>query len=204
MRRESGSRVPSAECRVWYPRHVAVAPKLNYTPDDLLSMPDGGRFELVDGQLVERLSSFTSSVVATIINSRLVSHVLANKLGWVCQADGGLQIFRDSPNTVRFGDGAFVSRNRSPERPGHGHLRVAPELVIEVICAGEKAAAVNEKVGAYLAAGVLLVWVVYPESRSIDVYRASANNSQLLEADVLSGEDVVPGFSLPVREIFDF
>lgn len=76
--------------------------------------------------------------------------------------------------------------------------------MIDVVSPNDEAADVNEKVREYLAAGVLLVWVVYPESRSINVYRASANNSQLSETDVLSGEDVVPGFSLPVREIFDF
>ena len=183
---------------------MSLATKLNYTPEDLLSMPDRGRYELIHGQLVERNVSIESSMIAAIINGRLVAHVLANKLGWLFQSDGGLQIFSDSPNKVRFGDGAYVSRRRLPNRPGPGHLRVAPELVIEVVSPTDEAADVNEKVREYLAAGVLLVWVVYPESRSIDVYRASANNSQLSETDVLSGEDVVPGFSLPVREIFDF
>lgn len=183
---------------------MSLATKLNYTPEDLLSMPDRGRYELIDGQLVERNMSIESSMIAAIINGRLVAHVLANKLGWLFQSDGGLQIFSDSPNKVRFGDGAYVSRRRLPNRPGHGHLQVAPELVIEVVSPNDEAADVNEKVREYLAAGVLLVWVVYPESRSIDIYRPSARNTQLTEADELSGEDVIPGFSMPVREIFDF
>lgn len=183
---------------------MSLATKLNYTPEDLLSMPDRGRYELIDGQLVERNMSFESSMVAVIINGRLGQYVLTHRLGWFCGPDGGLQIFRDSPNKVRFADGAFISRERSPLRPTEGHLRTAPELVFEVVSPNDGATDVNEKVREYLAAGVLLVWVVYPESRSIDVYRASANNSQLSEADELSGEDVVPGFALPVREIFDF
>lgn len=167
-------------------------------------MPDRGRYELVDGRLVERNVSIESSMIAAIINGRLIAFVLANRLGWVFQADGGLQIFTSTPERVRFGDGAFISRRRMPERPGHGHLKVAPELVIEVISPNDEAADVNAKVREYLAAGVLLIWVVYPESRSIDIYRASANNSQLSDQDTLTGEDVVPGFELPVSEIFDF
>ena len=177
---------------------------LNYTPEDLLSMPDRGRYDLIDGQLVERNMSFESSMVAVIINGRLSQHVLAHRLGWFSGPDGGLQVFPDSPHKVRFADGALISRERSPGRPTQGHLRIAPELVIEVVSPNDVAADVNGKVREYLAAGVLLSWVVYPESRSIDIYRASASNSQLSEAGVLSGEDVVPGFTLPVREIFDF
>ncbi len=183
---------------------MGIATKLNYSPEDLLSMPDRGRYELVDGDLVERNVSIESSMIAAIINGRLVAFVLAQKLGWVFQADGGLQIFESHPGRVRFGDGAFISRNRLPSRPSDGHLKVAPELVIEVISPNDEAADVNAKVREYLSAGVLLVWVVYPDSRSIDVYRASANNSQLSVEDTLSGEDVVPGFELPVAEIFDF
>lgn len=97
---------------------MSVATKLNYTPEDLLSMPDRGRYELIDGQLVERNMSIESSMIAAIINGRLVAHVLANKLGWLFQSDGGLQIFGDSPNKVRFGDGAYVSRRRLPNHPG--------------------------------------------------------------------------------------
>jgi Uma2 family endonuclease len=183
---------------------MSLATKLNYTPEDLLSMPDRGRYDLIDGQLVARNMSIGTSITAALINARLTVFVLAHRSGWTFQADGGLQIFRDSPHKVRFADGAFISRERSPGRPTQGHLRIAPELVIEVVSPNDVAADVNEKVREYLAAGVLLIWVVYPEPRSIDVYRASANNSQLSEVDELSGEDVVPGFSLPVREIFDF
>ncbi len=182
---------------------MSVATRLSYTPEDLLAMPDRGRYELVGGQLLERNVSIESSIIAAAVNARLALCVLAQRLGWVFQADGGLQIFAGNPGKVRFGDGAFISRGRSPERPGHGHLRVAPELVIKVISPNDEAADVNAKVREYLGAGVLLVWVIYPDSRSIDVYRASAHNSQLAEGDELSGEDVVPGFSMPVRDVFE-
>lgn len=81
-------------------------------------MPDRGRYDLIDGQLVERNISTESSMVAAILNARLITHILAKALGWFVQADGGLQIFEDSPNKVRFPDGAFISRLRMPQRPG--------------------------------------------------------------------------------------
>lgn len=97
---------------------MSIATKLNYSPQDLLGMPDRGRYDLIDGQLVERNISTESSMVAAILNARLITHILAKALGWFVQADGGLQIFEDSPNKVRFPDGAFISRLRMPQRPG--------------------------------------------------------------------------------------
>lgn len=183
---------------------MSIATKLNYTPEDLLSMPDRGVQDLIDGQLVERHVSFETSMIALIINGRLMAHVVANKLGWVAQSDGGLQIFDDAPMKVRFADGAFVSRARSPHRPGDGHLRVAPDLVIEVVSPIDVAAEIDVKVAEYLNAGVRLIWVVYPETRAVNVFRPGGQDSRLTESETLSGEDVVPGFELPVAEIFDF
>ena len=189
---------------IWYTAGMGIATKLNYTPEDLLSMPDRGRYELIDGQLLERNVSSESSMVALILNARLIAFVLANKLGWMVQADGGLQIFPDTPGKVRFGDGAFISKRRMPERPGAGHLRAAPELVVEVVSPNDTAEEVDEKNEEYLRAGVLRVWVVYPATRSVTVIRPGGNETRLTSADMLSGEDVLPGFEVPVADLFDF
>jgi Uma2 family endonuclease len=140
---------------------MAIATKLNYTPEDLLSMPDRGHCELIDGQLVERNVSYESSFLAAVVNARLMVFVLANRLGWVVQADCGLQIFPADPSKVRFADGAFVSRNRpDATRPTTGHLRIAPDLVLEVVSPNDVATDVEIKVAEYLEAGVRLIWVV--------------------------------------------
>ena len=148
--------------------------------------------------------SIESSMVAAIINGRLIAYVLARKLGWFFQSDGGLQIFKDAPAKVRFADGAFISRSRMPQRPGDGHLRTAPDLVIEVVSPTDEASDIDQKVAEYFEAGMRLVWVVYPRTRSVMVCRPTGNESRLAGGDTLSGEDVVAGFELPVAEIFDF
>ena len=183
---------------------MAMVPKSSYTPEDLLAMQNAGRYDLVGGQLYERISGFDTSMIALIVNGRLMAHVVANKLGWVAQSDGGLQIFNDAPMEVRFADGAFVSRARSPHRPGDGHLRVAPDLVIEVVSPNDVASEIDVKVAEYLNAGVRLIWVVYPETRAVNIFRPGGQDSRLTEGETLSGEDIVPGFELPVAEIFDF
>lgn len=183
---------------------MSTATKLNYTPEDLLSSPDGGRYELIGGQLLERNVSSESSMIALIINARLLAYVLANKLGWMLQSDGGLQVFRDTPLKVRFADGVFISKNRMPDRPGDGHLRIAPDLVVEVVSPNDVAADVETKVDEYLHAGVRLIWVVYPETRAVNVFRPGGSDSRITADGILSGEDVVPGFSMPVADIFDF
>lgn len=148
--------------------------------------------------------SFETSMIALIINARLVAHVLAHKLGWVAQSDGGLQIFADAPSKVRFADGAFISRERALQRPGDGHLRVAPDLVLEVVSPNDIAGEVDIKVAEYLDAGVRLIWVVYPETKAVHIFRPGGQDSRVAVGGTLSGEDVVPGFELPVAEIFDF
>jgi Uma2 family endonuclease len=183
---------------------MSIATKLNYTPEDLLWSPEKGRYELVDGQLVDRPVSYDTSVIGLMLNARLALFVLARRLGWVAQSDAGLQIFPGAPSKVRFADGSFLALSKMPRRPDQGHLRIAPDLVIEVVSPGDIASNVETKVAEYLAAGVTLIWVVYPETKTVHVVRPEGNDTRLTTADTLSGEDVVPGFQMPVAEIFDF
>jgi len=85
-----------------------------YTPEDLLALPDYGRFELIDGQLVERKMGAKSSYAATRLLLRFGSFVEGNNLGLVFQADCGYQIFAHAPNRVRFADASFIRRGQLP------------------------------------------------------------------------------------------
>src|SRR5919198_132091 len=106
----------------------------HYTPEDLLALPDYGRFELLDGQLVERKMGAKSSYAATKLLIRFGSFVESNHLGLVFQADCGYQIFAEEPGRVRFADASFIRRGELPEdRVPQGHCRVVPDLVIEAV-----------------------------------------------------------------------
>ena len=88
------------------------------------------------------------------------------------------------------------------EKPFRGYSKVAPDLAFEIVSPNDLAEEVNEKVVEFLGAAVRLVWVVYPASRTVHVFRPNGGAAYLLEADQLSGEDVVPGFSCRVADVF--
>ena len=83
-----------------------------YTPDDLLKMPDGNRYELVDGNLVERIVSLWSSYVAGRLHNLLSNHCQKNSLGWVLPEGTSYQCFPDDPERVRRPDTSFIRRER--------------------------------------------------------------------------------------------
>ena len=181
----------------------AVADKTLLTPEDLLAMPDERRFELIDGEPVERDMGALSGWVGGQIHDFLNQHCRANMLGWVFPADVGFQCFPDRPRTLRKSDAAFIRTGRLPnEQIPDGHIRIAPDLAVEVVSPSDLAYEVDEKVNAYLKAGVRLVWVVNPHIRTVLIYRSDGSVGLVREADELSGEDVVPGFRCPVALIF--
>jgi Uma2 family endonuclease len=181
----------------------AVVETTGYSPQGLLSMPDGDQYELVDGQLVERDIGAKSSSVGGQVFYLLRAHNQASSSGWLWPADCGYQCFRDAPDKVRKPDVSFVRFGRLPnEQLPEGFIRIPPDLAVEVISPRDFAKDTDEKVAEYLAAGVRLVWVIHPESKTVLVYRADGSIVGLRERDELSGEDVVPGFRCRVAEVF--
>lgn len=179
-----------------------AAPR-QYTADDLLLIPDGFRFELIDGQLVERKMGAKSAAVNARLLNRLGSRVDADQLGVVFSSEVGYQIFPDRPNRVRFADGSFIARGRLPE--GHlpdGHLRIVPDMMLEGVSPNDLAYEVEEKIDEYLQVGLPLLWVIYPDTRTVYVYRQNGSVRRLKGADELTGEDVIPGFSCRVEDLF--
>jgi Uma2 family endonuclease len=176
-----------------------------YTPEDLLALPDAGRYELIDGQLVERNMGAKSSYVAARLLRLLGLATDTQALGLLFGSDCGYQIFADDPSRVRYADGSFIRRGRlSGDTPPEGHCRIPPDLAIEAVSPNDLARAIEEKVEQWLAAGVRLVWVLYPDTHRLHVHRYDGTVSKLRSDadDVLSGEDVVPGFQCRVAEIF--
>jgi Uma2 family endonuclease len=182
---------------------IRTATKSRFTPADLLAMPDSKRFELVDGNLVERDMGWQSSWIGGKLLRLLGNFGEENGQGWVAPADASYQCFPDSPDKVRRPDVSFICRARLPgEIFPPGHCSIAPDLVAQVVSPNDLAYDVDERVHEYLGAGVHLVWVIYPETRSIMVHRPDGTGLRLEEGDELSGETVLPGFRVPVQDIF--
>lgn len=174
-----------------------------YTPEDLLEMPDGDRYELVDGELVERNMSGTSSEVGLKIAGRLMYHVEREELGHAFGADCDYRCFAADGNRIRKPDASFIQSGRvSRAELDAGFVTVAPDLAVEVVSPNDLAYKLQVKVDQYLQAGVKLVWVVEPVTKSITVYRPDSDASYLHEDDELSGEDILPGFRCAIRELF--
>lgn len=182
---------------------ITAASDVVYTPEDLLAMPEGHRYDLIDGRLVKRAMGAQSSCIAAILIHLLNQHARAQNLGLVFATDCGYQIFSDHPNRVRYPDGSFIRRGRLPDdRPPAGHVRVRPDLVIEVVSPNDTACEVDTKIEEYLQVGVPLIWVIFPGTQRVMVYRGAGPISRLGAADELAGEEAVPGFTCRVADLF--
>ena len=98
-------------------------------------------------------------------------------------------------------DVAFISRHRLPAPEPIGYPELGPDLVVEVLSPGDRPGEVLAKVADWLSAGTRLVWVIDPERRIARVYRQDGSESIVSADQALLGEDVLPGFSCPLREM---
>ena len=175
---------------------------IEYTPEDLLCMPGGDRFELVDGQLVERNIGQVSSWVGGRTLYALMSFVESRQLGWVFPSDCGYQCFPNSPNKLRRPDVSFLSREKLPNgRFFDGHVRVVPDLVVEVISPRDIMESLELKIAEYQSAGVASIWVISPKARTCTVHRLSGECLRLKEADTITEPELLPGFSCRVGDL---
>lgn len=169
----------------------------------LLPQPDDGtQQELVNGMIVTMPPpSFYHGQVCSKIDRKLGVFIDDHKLGWITSNDSGVILSRD-PDTVRGPDLAFWSRQRLPDPPRQGYPSVVPDLVVEILSPSDVFTNVQRKVQQYLRAGVTLAWVAVPEDRSVAVFRAGRDPIVLSNGEAITGEDILPGFSCPVGELF--
>jgi Uma2 family endonuclease len=171
------------------------------TAEELLAMPPDQPCELIAGEIVMMTpAGYEHGKIAGTICFLLRSHTAKNALGTVVSAEAGFVISRN-PDTVRAPDVAFVRRDRQPESP-EGFFPGAPDLAVEVVSPTDRLASVKEKAQAWLAAGTPLVWVVWPDTRSVVVHRSGQSPRILHEKDAITGEEVLPGFECAVAEFF--
>ena len=180
-----------------------LAARKDVTAEELFEAGDIGPCELIRGEVVFMTppgmehGNFTGE-----INAQLRSYVHRRKLGKVVVGDVGFVLARD-PDTVRGPDVAFIRRSRIPKSGlPKGYFEGAPDLAVEVVSPSDRWSEIEEKVREYIAAGARLVWVINPSTQTAHVYRVDGSVSRLTEKDALKGEDVVPGFSLSLRTLF--
>ena len=173
------------------------------TAEELLDMPDDGyRYELVRGELRKMApAGHSHGREGNKVNVSMSNHVYENDLGETYLAETGFILAR-SPDHVLAPDVAFVRKERAEAaRDVPGFFPGVADLAVEVMSPRDRHTDVAEKVSEWLEAGAGMVIVVNPRNRTVQVY-TSDGVIELTEADTLGGGDVVPGWTMPVADIF--
>jgi Uma2 family endonuclease len=186
---------------------IAVLDRPKITPDELLMRLDHDQYELVNGELVEKNMGWQSSRIGAKLMIILGAYVEQHGLGWVNGPDASYQCFEDAlpddPDRIRKPDVSFISLDRlPPEDEPVGYCEIVPDLAVEVVSPNDMVYELSEKVEEYLKAGVKLIWIVVPKTKTVRIYRANGSIDELHETQELSGEEVVPGFRCRVSELF--
>lgn len=182
-----------------------TATGIRMTADELLRLPDNHmRHELIDGELHEwplngGEHGYVSGRVAHRLGAFLEQH--PDVRGGLFAGGTGFWLTHN-PDSVRAPDVAYVGESRLSQALIPGYPELAPDLVVEVISPNDVADELQIKVEQWLRAGSLLVWVLYPETRTAMVYRSGGAVELLHADDTLHGEPVLPGFSCPVGDLF--
>ena len=177
------------------------------TEADLLRLCEGTPkrlCELIDGTLVEKPVGLREATVASNVGGELFIH---NKQhgnpGLISGADSTLRMA--SADRIRLPDVCFFLKSRLPNGvlPPERVPTLAPDLAVEVLSESNTRREMAQKLRDYFDSGTRLVWFVDLRTRTVAVYHKAGEPTRVLtETDALDGEDVLPGFALPVAEVF--
>ncbi len=175
------------------------------TEEDVLKAEarSGRICELIDGTLVEKTMATYESMLAIALGYFLQRYLDTSNLGALAGGDGLLMIL---PGQVRAPDVSFIRWERLPGRHSSkakpAIYAVAPDLAVEILSKGNTAREMKRKLRDYFQAGVRLVWYIEPKSRTARAYTAVREWTEIGPNDSLSGGDVLPGFELPLADLF--
>jgi Uma2 family endonuclease len=186
------------------PERVLLDPKPGTATElDLLrAMKKSDRlYELVDGTIVEKAMGYGKGFLAADIARLLSAFLDKHDLGDLGGADSTMRLM---PKLVRLPDLSFVRWERNPnrQRPTKPIPDVVPDLAVEVLSESNTPGEMRRKLKEYFLAGVSLVWLVDPDTRTVVVCTSPDQRTTFTEEQTLDGGDVQPGLRLPVRAVF--
>ena len=171
-----------------------------HTPQDVLELEEEGLYKLVGGHLVETpRSTYFNWLVGQVLarlhlfTERQPIRKLFMHLSFQC--------FDHAPDRVRRPDVAVLSNQTLSGWP-EGHIRVRPDLAVEIVSPKDKVCDLDEKLNDYRLAGVPLLWVLNPQIRKLTVRHADGRLLELSDADTLTADPVLPGFAAKVSDLF--
>lgn len=183
---------------------IQASKKKGWTDEDFMALPDDGHhYEIVDGELIDMGNSGAKhGYLAIVLSSALFAVVMAKKLGALFDSSTAFEM---KNGNKRSPDISFVVKERLQELDDlpDGFLEGAPDLAIEVLSPGNTVEEIHQKLLEYFDSGTRLAWVIHPKENYVLVYRSAQEPDRLLKLiDLLDGEEVVPGFSLPIAALF--
>jgi Uma2 family endonuclease len=162
---------------------------------------EGKLCELMEGVLLEKVMGYNESSLAVFLAGLLNAFVIPRNLGLVTGPDGTMELMAD---LVRIPDVAFTSWQRLPgrQRPTDPVPFLAPNLAVEILSRSNTPGEMAVKRQDYFTAGVELLWEIDPNARTVAVYTSVADVTTLTAADILDAGLVLPGFTLPLQDLF--
>lgn len=181
---------------------IAQQTERTLTGEELAALNDTGPCELVAGSIVPMTppSDEHGGYEANIVSIPL-SFVHAHGLGKVRSGEVGVYT-RRNPDTIRAVDMLFISQDRYDRKGATAFLDVPPDLIVEILSPGNTWSETMQRLREYFSIGVRLVWLIDPSSQSVFAYRSLTDVREFTIDDYLPGDDVLPGFSVAVRDTF--
>jgi Uma2 family endonuclease len=181
---------------------IRLKPAPGTATEDDLEKPDTCLCELIDGVLVEKAMGTRESMLGVYIGRLIGSHIEPDDLGIVYGADGFLRL---DVGLVRGPDVSFIPWAAFPngEPPeDEAYWTVAPGLIVEVLSPDNRPAEIDRKLREFFEVGCKLAWVIDPRAKTAKVYTSAKRSKELDATGTLDGGKVLPGFKLPLAELF--
>ena len=179
-----------------------ISEKRNWTDEEFMALPDGDRYELVNGELIiVGNSGMEHGNLGAFLCGLLEIYARRNKLGSTFDSSTA---FTMKTGNKRSPDVSFVAKDRlrGLKKLPKGFFQGAPDLAVEIISPSNTFDEIHTKIVEYFDSGSKLVWVIHPDEESVLVYHKPQPDKLLQRSDSLDGETIIPGFTVPLAELF--
>jgi Uma2 family endonuclease len=173
------------------------------TPEQFEEWSGSDGFELIDGIVQEKKMCAENAAIQARLTILLGAVIMSAKLGELLDSECMFQCFPSNRKQVRKPDVSFILRDRLPaDGIPRGICKTRPDLAVEVVSPNDTYEEVDEKLADYFDAGVPLIWVVTPKTRTVLVYRADGSAQRLRDTDDLTADPLIPGFRVRIADLF--
>ncbi len=178
-------------------QEMPLEQRTDVTVDELekLSLPYPA--ELYDGKVVFKMPNFAHAIIQNNVGGEIRNYLKTNPIG-IVGGDANFRLWPERNRESRAPDVSFILKDRVPENL-HRYLPIAPDLAVEILSPDDSFEHMMEKVDEYLSQGVKIVWIIITRTREVLVCTAQGKYSV---RDTLTAPELLPGFELPVKDIF--